>query len=266
MRSARRPLRWSKVRGRGHGIARRVKSKIVVAYGQKFATVLAVSMPDVSGSPPTSAAAVPPFAFSPWHTAHLAAKTFEPCSGVPLPGGRPVPSGNGNAQTGSQTRRTSVDTAIRLTPSTRCTNVDRDRAATRHARWHRPDAPLHQPATGRLHRPATGRCTDLRQVARTDSRINMLDLACPIDRPARWSVVVLTRERRRIRDRGFRLTAPRDDSARVGCTLPASSHARLCSTAGPPSHFHGDRNRVNGFRQHRLLQGRFGPASCRRQR
>src|SRR6476659_6922257 len=66
---------------------------MVVAYGQQLATVFAVSIPDVNGSPPTSAAALPPFAFSPWHTEHLAAKIVEPCSGVPLPGGNPVPSG-----------------------------------------------------------------------------------------------------------------------------------------------------------------------------
>ena len=37
----------------GHGIARRVKSKTVVAYGQKLAIVLVVSIPLVRGAPPT---------------------------------------------------------------------------------------------------------------------------------------------------------------------------------------------------------------------
>src|SRR5262245_26723805 len=51
-------------------------------------------MPFVSGGPPTSAAAAGvPFAPSPWHIAHFAAKTFAPCAAVPLPGGSPVPSG-----------------------------------------------------------------------------------------------------------------------------------------------------------------------------
>src|SRR2546429_8756535 len=35
--------------------------------------------------------------------------------------------------------------------------------------------------------------------------------------------------------------------ARVGCTLPASSHARLCNTAGPPFQFQGARNRVKAL-------------------
>src|SRR5262252_9322889 len=56
--------------------------------------VLVVSMPLVSGGPPTSAAAAGvPFAPSPWHIAHFAAKIGAPCAAVPLPGGRPVPSG-----------------------------------------------------------------------------------------------------------------------------------------------------------------------------
>src|SRR5438876_3357769 len=45
------------------------------------------------GLPPTSAALGPPLPFSPWHTAHFAAKIRAPSAGVPLPGGRPVPSG-----------------------------------------------------------------------------------------------------------------------------------------------------------------------------
>src|SRR5215510_12047770 len=45
------------------------------------------------GSPPTRRALAPPFASGPWHTAHFAAYTRAPSAGVPLPGGRPVPSG-----------------------------------------------------------------------------------------------------------------------------------------------------------------------------
>src|SRR5215471_21714425 len=56
--------------------------------------VLVVSMPLVSGGPPTSAdAAGVPFAPSPWHIAHFAAKIGAPCAAVPLPAGSPVPSG-----------------------------------------------------------------------------------------------------------------------------------------------------------------------------
>src|SRR5215831_20428291 len=56
--------------------------------------VLVVSIPLVSGGPPTSAdAAGDPFAPSPWHIAHFAAKMGAPCAAVPLPAGSPVPSG-----------------------------------------------------------------------------------------------------------------------------------------------------------------------------
>src|SRR5262245_892892 len=56
--------------------------------------VFAESMPPDTGAPPTSAAAAGvPFAPSPWHIAHFAAKIGAPCAAVPLPAGRPVPSG-----------------------------------------------------------------------------------------------------------------------------------------------------------------------------
>src|SRR5256886_1867183 len=45
------------------------------------------------GSPPTSRALAPPFPSGPWHTAHFAVYTRAPSTGVPPPGGRPVPSG-----------------------------------------------------------------------------------------------------------------------------------------------------------------------------
>src|SRR5439155_9955900 len=65
---------------------------MVVAKGQKLAMVFSDSM-SLIGLPPTSAALGPPLPFSPWHTAHFAAKIRAPSAGVPLPGGRPVPSG-----------------------------------------------------------------------------------------------------------------------------------------------------------------------------
>src|ERR1700751_2656102 len=36
---------------------------------------------------------MPPLAASPWQAEHLSAKILAPCAGVPLPGGRFVPSG-----------------------------------------------------------------------------------------------------------------------------------------------------------------------------
>src|SRR5262252_2549356 len=56
--------------------------------------VLVVSIPPDRGGAPTSAdARGVPFAPSPWHIAHFAAKRGAPCAAVPLPAGRPVPSG-----------------------------------------------------------------------------------------------------------------------------------------------------------------------------
>src|ERR1700692_523131 len=45
------------------------------------------------GGPPTSGPAMPPSPFSPWQAAHFCLKIGAPCAEVPLPGGRPVPSG-----------------------------------------------------------------------------------------------------------------------------------------------------------------------------
>src|SRR5271168_5587613 len=41
----------------------------------------------------TNAAATPPLALSPWQAEHFSAKILAPLAGVPLPGGRLVPSG-----------------------------------------------------------------------------------------------------------------------------------------------------------------------------
>src|SRR5207302_2763415 len=57
--------------------------------------VFGVSMPLVRGAPPNSGAGAGglPFPPSPWHPEHSSANTRAPCVAVPLPGGRPVPSG-----------------------------------------------------------------------------------------------------------------------------------------------------------------------------
>src|SRR5580765_6925612 len=44
-------------------------------------------------SPPASFALLPPLPSCPWHAAHFAAYMRAPSAAVPLPGGRPVPSG-----------------------------------------------------------------------------------------------------------------------------------------------------------------------------
>ena len=124
-------------------------------------------------------------------SAHLAANTVDPCSGVPLPDGSPVPSG-------------------RMLISHAATS----------------DSEIGLPRCGASC--ATARTypseTIVSAIEKRALRVDMRDLPGSTDRPRRAMT-----------------------SARVGCTLPASSHARLCSTAGPPSHFHGSRKRVNAF-------------------
>src|SRR5262245_16340878 len=73
-------------------MARRTKSKTVVEYGQKLAMVLPPSSV-ARGGPAVTIAASPPLPFSPWQAEHLAWKIGAPCTAVPLPAGRPVPSG-----------------------------------------------------------------------------------------------------------------------------------------------------------------------------
>ena len=69
-------------------------------------------------------------------------------------------------------------------------------------------------------------------------RIDMFHLPIALDRPGRDAVIVLARK---ARYRGNFVVSPRAATiwARVGCTLPASSHARLCRIAGPPFQFQG---------------------------
>src|SRR5262252_1174900 len=125
--------------------------------------VLVVSMPLVSGGPPTSAAAAGvPFAPSPWHIAHFAAKIGAPFAAVPLPGGRPVPSG-------------------RMLMSQAAMSASE----------------IFAPSPGDCAIAAP----DPRTSARTasDLGVNMFHLPLAVDRPAREAVVVLVGEGERVR-------------------------------------------------------------------
>src|SRR5215472_16004463 len=56
--------------------------------------LLAVMPGAVSDGLPTSMLAVPPLPPSPWQSEQpFSANSFSPCAAVPLPGGRPVPTG-----------------------------------------------------------------------------------------------------------------------------------------------------------------------------
>src|SRR5262245_18579194 len=61
----------------------------------KLPIVFGVSMPLVSGCPPIIGAATPetPLPPSPWHATHFSANILAPSTAVPLPSGRPRPSG-----------------------------------------------------------------------------------------------------------------------------------------------------------------------------
>src|ERR1700684_1653916 len=74
-------------------MARRMKSKTVVEYGQKFLMVFCAALMPINSRSLISAFASPPLPFSPWQPEHFSAKIGAPCVGVPLPFGNPVPSG-----------------------------------------------------------------------------------------------------------------------------------------------------------------------------
>src|ERR1700732_3127865 len=110
------------------------------------------------GGPPTSGPAMPPSPFSPWQAAHFRLKIGAPCAEVPLPGGRPVPSGMTKM---SQAARSEGLTGLpRLGPSAKAA-------------------------------PAASANASTEQTA--SSRIDMLDLPFGVDRPAGDGVEVLAR-------------------------------------------------------------------------
>src|SRR5262252_9355724 len=125
--------------------------------------VLVVSIPPDRGGAPTSAdARGVPFAPSPWHIAHFAAKRGAPCAAVPLPVGRPVPSG----------RMLMSHAAISASEIFAPRPGDCADAA---------------PQASASARTARGLCVD------------MFHLPLAVDRPAREAVVVLVGEGERIR-------------------------------------------------------------------
>src|SRR5580700_863686 len=112
------------------------------------------------GGPPTSWPAMPPSPFSPWQAAHFCLKIGAPWAGVPLPGGRPVPSGITKM---SQAARSEGLTGLpRLGPSANAA-----------------------PATS-----ASATETPQSEIL----RIDMLDLPFGVDRPTGDGVEVLARE------------------------------------------------------------------------
>src|SRR5467141_2834903 len=135
--------------------------------------VFTVSMPFVSSAPPTTAAFAAPLPFSPWHAAHFCAYTGAPCAGVPLPGGKPVPSGR---MLMSQAAMSAVSMGLpRLGPAARQPKL-----------------------TAKINRAPVNLCVDMAYRPRA------------VDRPAGHAVVVLARECRHRRN--FRsLAAHRND-------------------------------------------------------
>src|SRR5215471_1257547 len=165
-------------------------------------------MPLVSGCPPTSAGkygATPPFPASPWQAEHFSAKILAPCAGVPLPGGRLLPSG---------------------------------RTVMSHCLMSLSVSGLPRPESCARAVPAAN--TNARTSAATILRIDMFDLSCAVDRPAGDAVVVLIRKTERGRNRsacfathGHKVGAQRLHVATVvvsaalqdcGLTIPAPRH------------------------------------------
>src|SRR5262249_15089913 len=184
--------------------------------------VLVVSMPFVSGGAPTSAdAAGVPFAPSPWHIAHFAAKIGVPLAAVPLPGGRPVPSGRMLMSQGA------MSASVMRTPS---------------------------PGESAIAAPEMSART-----ASSSLYVDMLHLPLAVDRPAREAVVVLVGERERIR-RLLRLAALSDEFGaqrlHVAAFVPRTALQDHRTAVPVPGHAEaGER-----LWQHRLLQRRLAPA------
>src|SRR5216117_1353340 len=139
--------------------------------------VFGVSMPLVSGAPPNSGAGARglPFPPSPWHAEHFSAKTRAPWTAVPLPGGRPVPSGI------TATSQAAMSASV-----------------------------IGLPSLGASACAATAPKATASAAARADLCVDMLDLPFAVDAPARDAVVVLVGESNRAW-RPLGLAAPRDE-------------------------------------------------------
>src|SRR5712691_8538446 len=188
--------------------------------------VFGVSMPLVSGAPPNSGAGARglPFAPSPWHGEHFSAKTRAPWTAVPLPGGRPVPSGI-----------TAMSQALMSVSE------------------------IGFPSLGVWASAAPEPQTSARKKARTRLGVDMFDLPIAADPPARDAVVVLVGERENICNRllglapnGHELGASR---LRVACLVPSAA-LQDCGTAIPAP---GRAEPGKSLRVHRLLERRLRP-------
>src|SRR5712691_511750 len=184
--------------------------------------VFTVSMPFVSSAPPTTAAFAAPLPFSPWHAAHFCAYTGAPCAGVPLPGGKPVPSG----------RMLMSQAAI----SAVSMDLPRSGPAARQPKL-----------TAKINTAPVNLCVDMAYRPRA------------ADRPAGHAVVVLAREGRHRRD--FRSLAAYGDDLRAGrlhvarlVPCPALQYGGAAIPV-PRNAEPGE-----GLAQHRLVQGRLRPA------
>src|SRR5882672_2605169 len=204
-------------------MARRMKSNTVVEYPQKLPMVLVVSMPLVSGAPPARIfPAGLPLPASPWHIAHLATKIGAPCAAVPLPAGKPVPSG-----------RMLMSQAVMSASEIRAPSPGVCASAA--------------PEPTRSAQTASGLSVD------------MFDLPFAVDRPTREAVVVLVGEAERIR-RFLGLAALGDElgAQRLHAAGLVPGAALQYHRPAVPAPGHAEARERLG--QHRLLQRGLAPA------
>src|SRR6267154_142218 len=180
----------------------------------------------VSGAPPNNGAGARglPFPPSPWHAEHFSAKTRAPWTAVPLPGGKPVPSGI---------------------------------TAMSHALMSASEIGF--PNRGVWASAAPEPKTSARTKARTSLSVDMFDLPIATDPPARDAVVVLVGEREKIRNRllglaphGHELGASR---LRVAGFVPGATLQDRGTTIPAP----GRAEAGKSLGVHRLLERRLRP-------
>src|SRR5580700_7919619 len=168
---------------------------------------------------------MPPLAASPWQAEHFSANIFAPFAGVPLPGGKLLPSGS---------------------------------TAMSHCLMSASVSGLPRP--GDCASAAPTPTASARAVAAIKLRVDMLDLPFAVDRPACCAVVMLVRESERRGDRVHRFAPLRHEfgAQRLNVAAVVVSTAEQRRRLAVPAPRHDEAR--EGLFVDRALQRGFAPA------